>query len=1217
MRKSFKLILVIALLLLVNIQNVKAESVSAGGNVKIYARPLEFVYKTGFEMSYEGGWRPYDFDFYTLTGENGEKYVAYCRNASASATSEGGNNISVEQQFEYKNKVFDPNVEANTPAEKAEKAYEKGIIEILQRGYNGYKNGGNNNYETYIIANIAMRTFEMMWEREDTNSPKYESALNKAMKYYTNIMIYDAAVQRYAKEINSLLGSKYVRSSGEDAYTNVNEVLNWDGNSELTERIRMGAYNLVKNAFTASIKYLEEGAASLTWNEKPLTTKMPVTDDTENYESVYTYNFDVKNFTSRNSSIKMDFICNDCSKYDLDYEIYINDPERNKKYTNISNIEFLNYVTNGTGKIKLDIVFKADSNDYHCEKVDFNINLKYLDDTISTEAYVVRDADCTDCQWFYMLLADNVEKKGKIDGVAELCSLSCEDAKKQCEANPKSQACDIYYETYGGDCAECTTYIENAVCSEEDSEIFLNEGYDVDTSNCGNVNEDSLNVKQCIIGGEDQVGNSYQATTESFEKVADNEFCAVYCKEDYHFTLPGIKEANSGRYFSLKASISGTKTCYTSQIDAYNTFENKLEEKREEVIDAWNEWNKWYQGLNGDYVDSDNPHTASDNSCDQYDYDPCPTEEDPNKTCRGDCVDECSCSVEYDGYERSWSYETYDYKGNPTDNTHTDDRDGGSAWCGCDSGGGKNGSVSNIVTAIRGNLRAAESTLKSAINDYINLLNQYNSCSGINTVLYDIGLNASNGNGWNVDYNYDPKIKFWYQESYMNNVITDELETIGNVSMSEITQSLCTGNTDEGYNTCNVGWKTNLDKNDTMEQFVCKQIGSEYECGTEEIIVSNATYVKQEMTASGKYITPTQFYTIYPTGAIVSAEKGKEDEIENSVEGINILPVGLGTKQGVYNYSLKVSDLGEYYNKDELGRLWGDSNSVVVKVLEDAQNNNSCTKEGALTTIDPSTGASMDDANYICAYKVNCPNCPVVCDPVCEYDGCPDNNCPVVCDKCIYTNNSTNIGYRPITPGDINPNDREMGVNWKYAENAITTALELKAYVTTKEIEEAGETIYEIDYEDTTANADTGFAMKVKLNREMINIIRSYNDNYENNEGYANNTLKCYDHVNSNDGKTYENIYCYSTFLDKLIEEDGGPDANGGSENVKIVGGTRYFTEAERENKTQTSGYWTTWSEASSNKWITSTSIGFVYNKNYKNNVADDIDGIGIGPSWK
>jgi len=46
-----------------------------------------------------------------------------------------------------------------------------------------------------------------------------------------------------------------------------------------------------------------------------------------------------------------------------------------------------------------------------------------------------------------------------------------------------------------------------------------------------------------------------------------NNYCQVYCKEDFQFNFPTGVSVNSGTYFQLEATITGTKTCYTSEID--------------------------------------------------------------------------------------------------------------------------------------------------------------------------------------------------------------------------------------------------------------------------------------------------------------------------------------------------------------------------------------------------------------------------------------------------------------------------------------------------------------------------------------------------------------------------------------------------------------------------------------------------------------------------
>ncbi len=1173
--------LIIVILLSINI--VQAEECE---NLKMYAKS---DFSTFGDVVMKYGSNDSNYYIHKLKDGLGSTFSAYCRNAGIWG---GKSREETQVEFSCDHTVFDA-----TSEDEATRTYDAGIIAILKNGYST-RNPNPTTLTTdreYAATNVALRVYEMFWPDLNTNGGNGEN-LHKAHQYYVNLWLDDAQIQKLLKETVGKIRSKF-----DDAIT----VNSWKENGiVITSEIENEAKRLVILGLEAAKYYKQNGAASLKGvDQKPYKEKEAVSTDSngnKTYKTSLTYTFEADKFKSKDAYIKINFGCSECSKYGVNYTLYINDEEVNQ---NISNINLVKYLKNGNGTIEFKIVFSGSSNTYHCEELNYTLNLEWFDETISVEAYNMHRKGCTStsaCQNFYVLYATDVSTKKTINNSIELCSLSCKEAETSCRAG-NSDACQIFNKKYGGNCAECTTYINNAACSSEDSNININEGYDVDTANCGNVTEDNnLNVLQCIINNEDAAGNSYKATN-----LLSNEFCSVFCKEDYQFTLPGIKEVNSGRYFSLKASVKGAKTCYTSKIDEDGTFNSQLEAARQKVIDAWNEWNKWYTGSNTQTDSEDKTVTACCNGGTYY----------------------------YTNYFRKWKYLQYSLDGSNYYDTEelrsngssscschkvketytkTDGTTGTRRVCGSGSCTTKNGKSSDIENNINSNLSSAESTLKSAINTYTSIINRYNSCSGVNTVSYNIKLNSSNTNGWKMSYKYDPKISFWYEESYMNSILKDELETISeSVNIGSMTQQVCTSDTNNSYKSCSSGWQSSISKNDTTSQFVCKQNGSVYTCGYENIIISKAKYVKQEMTSSSEHITPTQFYTIYSTGAIVAAEAGNKNNIENSSELTNKLPVGLGTTQGVYTYALKVSNLGEYYNNSKLGRIWGSKNSVVVKVLEDAEEGNSCTKEGALKEAVKVDKTTISNGVYVCAYKVNCPDCPVECDPTCKNPDCPDGSCPVECDNCIYTNNSANISYKPISPGNINPNDREMGINWKYDKNSISTALELKAYATTQEIEELGETIYDVNYEDTL-NSDAEFAMHIKLDTKLINKIRTYNDKYENNGGYANNTLKCYDHVNSNDGKTYSNIYCYSTFIDELLCDSNTKD------NIKIIGDRRKIadncdeedTDRLRKNETQTSGYWTTWSEANTNKWKITTEKGIAY---YKQNYSE----IGIGPSWK
>ena len=167
-----------------------------------------------------------------------------------------------------------------------------------------------------------------------------------------------------------------------------------------------------------------------------------------------------------------------------------------------------------------------------------------------------------------------------------------------------------------------------------------------------------------------------------------------------------------------------------------------------------------------------------------------------------------------------------------------------------------------------------------------------------------------------------------------------------------------------------------------------------------------------------------------------------------------------------------------------------------------------------------------------------------------------------------------------------------MGKNWKW-DDEITTALELKAYVTSTEITSDGESIY-----DSEANSNNDYIMTIELDTKLINKIRNYSKKHEKTGGYATNTLKCYDYNN------HKNVFCYSTFIDDLIYE--GYDKNIIVEN-RLIGKNAEESHNLRKDNANKLGYWTTWDEAS---WTIKTTHELAY---YKENYGN----IGIGPAWK
>ncbi len=1202
--KKLKCIILIAALAIFNVRVVEAAEDKCA-DLKLYAKS-DYLGTTNVYMKYHTSvTNTHPYYTYTFT-DNHQLYAVYCRNAGFSA----GHDANVKT-YNCSDTVFDP-----TDTNENKKAYDAGIMEILMSGYSK-ENASEYTSTTglsadagYVATNVAIRVFELLWRTQNTNGGNGKAS-NLAHQYIANLILSDSELQPLIKEATGEIRDKFKNTLTVDGWTVNGTNVGNDTNNPVYKEAR----RLIKLALEATIEYRKEGAATIeVINRKPIIQKKTIKngENSSTYEASLTYNFKIENFRSENAYARVSFECPNCTAaHGITYETYIND---NKESFNGVNI--LDRI-DSEGKFSVKIVIRGTTPQFNCEQLKYKLKVKYKDKSIQGEAYDLYSSghsESASYQHFYFLYSRDSERELTLDNTVDVCSLNCNNLKELCHAG-NATACERLDVEYGGDCVECTAYVSNVKCDIDDQDIYIKEGLELDNNTNACVlpaeKDVKLNILQCIVNNEDKAGNSYKA-----QELTSNKYCSVYCKEDYHFVLPGIKEVRSGRYFSLQATVNGTKSCYTSKIDPYDTFADDLEAARQDVIKAYNEWSYYYNALhNGNTLYS--PHTDSASA-------PCGCGNGKGQTpCH-------TIRTSYAGYRIEFEYDYYTLDGDHStppgviDNSH----DGGYASCSCSGCEGNPGSEDNLKKYIESKLGkvtthiavtdidpekgnsysystsdGAVGRLQTAIYYYYYLLNSYNSCSGYSNATYS-ALNPKPFNyGWKMDYNYDPNIYYWYQEKYMNDVMSDELETIGSVEMDDdYKQTNCYGNVNNDY-TC----KSNSDNNknadvDLKKTFMCYHTtGDEYECSLRTIAVSNAKYVSQSMNVKGEYITPTQFQRIYPTNAIVVA--GKDESIENGSSLPNGLPVSANTTQGVYTYTLRAENLGEYYStvKEDLGRVWGADDSVVVKTLEELQ---ACYKDTAMQENVKVDDTYIYNGVYVCAYKVNCPDCPIECDPDgCENPDCPPNNCPIECDNCIITNGTHNFEYRPITSGNLNPNDRVLGKNWRW-DNNISDAVELKAYTTTKEIETMGEEVYD----STNKN---NYVLKVKMDSGLMSAIREYNNQHD--ENYLNNTLKCYN-LEEN-GTKYNNVFCYSTFLDEMLESHENNFVLKKDNTEHKVKDIRPSTEAERKNS-KNSDYWTTWSKAIADEtWNITTVNSLAISTNAKTTSYNSE--IGIGPSWK
>ena len=767
--------------------------------------------------------------------------------------------------------------------------------------------------------------------------------------------------------------------------------------------------------------------------------------------------------------------------------------------------------------------------------------------------------------------------KGKITGSVELMdACSCDDLIEACKASGdiNSTECKELFEANCGECAELEVECEfgdEEACKEYQETCNVTCGTEVEMFECCDADNNMLiistddnhpvniygpeNVEACFVsqidaqkdpeegyakeeltpGAKDDVSNSYTKQR--------NKYCLVSCKEDYAMQMPTAKLVNAGRYFTFKAAVQGTKTCYTNTI-ARDLYNEDMLEAQVALINAFNNYKDWEAAMEAHKENIDGTYTSSVS---------------PSG---------CSCHAETSDYiagARTENY-TYDYfyitddenintgvvrgymgtaRNSKNVTSVTSSHFGGSYH---DSGGSTCGSrdenghcidttwecdgdcyyttidevrdVAYLEEYIEGEFEKAEQRLEQAQKAYDGIVKAYNQCSEWETEIkfpkelftYD----------YEEDYKVDVKTDFGRMDEDIGSIDNSEWYCNSQVSEngSEVKAELVSQGTsrEDQYNHCSL--RTSSGQNyTTIEYLFCDTEECSWSLDGSYRDVSDARYKKIISTISADYKPATLFYNDYPSGNVGAIEDGMP---ENAVELENKLPVALDTKRGIYEYSLKISTLGEYYDKREgdMGRLIGGGNPVI----NESDYGEFFDEEG--------------NVQYICAYLVNMGRLDENFDVVCDWDNCEDGDCTSNCvgpncdtdedEKCygedcvsrcigagcIYDDDAgSSILERVVSLNNLFPNGTDS-YNWNRDENS-------KAEKTIERIEDAGNSIYEEDP-----------ILSVTITPTTARAIREYNDEAEEKDrgGYSNATLSC---TSVGD---YDMIGCYSSFIDDLTK---------------------------------------------------------------------------------
>ena len=670
-------------------------------------------------------------------------------------------------------------------------------------------------------------------------------------------------------------------------------------------------------------------------------------------------------------------------------------------------------------------------------------------------------------------------------------------------------------------------------------------------------NPDVDQVTQCVLGHNDLTDTSFESTLE----LVDNPYCKVYCKESYEFNMPTAKITRSGGYFTLSTTINAERDCYVASDDGtssginYEKFDREFKAAQDNMIKKWNEYSKWnYVVTNFSSIEETENGSASNSDC--TGHGPIPTDENGIPIGPAPCTSKCTASITWTEYHYEWDYPIYvGSNGNYTRGSDSESitDGGGSCWnCGCTEDPDGESQYDTFVE----NRNNAQDELNEAVSSLNEIVRQYNDCTGeipnneletFVSELTDTPASSTEESSWTNDMRFDPVVTFNYNQDYMNQMSgTFEQASVSGPSAS--TTMYCSGNVDDQYR-CLTSSSAN-ESYDSSVRWVCNY----NDCRQIHINISNAQYVQKSKSASATYAPNNEFSTYTQYGTIKfkhDACSGNDCLWSNLPE--DALPVSLITQTGVFPFVINYTNIGQDNSTGALGRLAGNTTSVLTEYNE----------------LDPSVRCTTtddylkQDAGYVCHYLTNCngkDHCDFTCDDDnnCEFTDkeCTDDHCIMTCDNCIFDGESNNFSYRTITLNNLNPNERELGFNWSNVKGQATQAA----------IEDAGETVYE-----TPQYSYTLTPTNLSNIREYNNQAGSYTNAYIPDEYAArvgNTALYCetMDYNGVSDGLTYN---CRSRFLD-LIENSGTTFA---TESYRITSDSEEGTNAFESFNGCSSGY--------------------------------------------
>ncbi len=1078
-----------------------------------------------FSSSFEMG---YDANQY-VTDINGSSYSAYCLDPNKTATG---------------SRYIGDAALSSARSDDRTEAYDAAILAVADLGYqNGnvpsdfLPGDSNRDFYYYVSTLIAIRalsysmsesmTANTVWSGSDVSASAY---MNLALEWMRN-----TSATSVVNQMNSS-GTEYFHLTGSYLGTNYKSATHFVAETGTVGEVIL---NKARDLYIAGVN---SAYAYSTGNYEIVSLDLFQNTVNSNDVSKTTFTIRPKGIENETKLIDIDLSLGTSSGLSFSsIEVLVNGVRKGYS-TSLSAVEStlasVNDVTL-TNSSTIQVIVSYNVNKEICEPLRYDLNVVYgtkgatsdgtpgTPGTPGTDAYYTWSTNPTTSQRFLIFVPATPGTPG----------------------TPGSGNGDDNTGGYGGyniENEQLNGYIEG--CSGNNS-CPTEMNIPSDCTNLGDsANNDTLSfyidapddILSCIINNTDDIGNSYKANSCNYTgaNLDNNAYCTVSCKEDYSdLRFPGIQDTNAGGYFKIGATVTGVKTCYTSNIDE-EAFYDDMYEAQQDIIDAYNEIQR---------LEAESQMIVSKTG----------TEETTEYSCEGSIVagPHVDCDVEiypYDKYCDVYTYSSVEYNAYSSgskgqfgsynlgllNTVYTSvpetNKYGGSQGNGNCYSTPTNNDPAGIAAAANAALPAAIAKLNEKIAVLDSIINSYDSC-----------------NDWTMKFDSSPSINYEYAEGIDHN--SGQMQQISSTTTG-LNTWYCNGDVNDEYNYCD---GVNSNTTTTAQYLTCSaNTDGTYSCGYVSKTIPTVDYIKQSINKTSVYDTPRIYYSDSLSGEI------RYDDNDGQAAIVDGLPVKLDTDEGLHNFNFTIDNLGEYYSSCSAGRLI-DADTSKTNSVEDF------------------LGTMNFQGVYNCYYEI-CPDCDFVIDQCtddpttpendcCEDDpNTPEDECAEPCPACIFLMGNINVHYRNVSTNGgydtFNPNDRPLGYNWNYLYDITEVDYEKYAYI----IGKANLTLN--DPEDGIfALGDTVYAetpvLSITLTPNLASFIIDYNSSeaVANNGGYLNDSMTCYDYSNSNG--IHENVFCYSDFFDDLLSD--------GRFNDLIEFDNR---PAEGNRNTYTPGYWEVYS---------------------------------------